>query len=156
MHNMQTRLQSSQTLDVRQCTSAVFDHINRLREQLSEDQLKLFNDVCIKTKQNYYDSIHTWSYQQLKQFSKFQETERLAAELHEQYPDIHSDLFKKSMHYMLNGAQERVEVRMHVMKTSKKKEKEDAARQLHETSKDGEGSDEPKQMTSKKKTTAPL
>jgi hypothetical protein len=145
----QTRLQSSQTLDVRQCTSAVFDHINRLREQLSEDQLKLFNDVCVKTKQNYYDSIPTWSYQQLKQFSKFQETERLATELHEQYPAIHSDLFKKSMHYMLNGAQERVEVRMHVLKTEKKKVK-DVARQPHNTLKDDGEPDVAKQQADTK------
>jgi hypothetical protein len=105
-----TRLKE-RSMDVRQCSTPVYKYLNGLRAQLSEQQSKLFLDECNRVKAEYYDSIQTWNYQQLKKFNKFDETERLATELHQLHPYIHRHLFVNSLHYAMNGAQTRVESR---------------------------------------------
>jgi cell division protein FtsB len=113
---MKLRSQSqSETIDVRQCSTPVMQYINNLRSQLSDQQRKTFREVCEKTREDYYQSIDNWSYKQLKGFSKFYETERLSTELNQQYPHFHRHLFISAIHYVMNGAQSRVESRRKIL-----------------------------------------
>jgi hypothetical protein len=122
-----TRSQGDQVIDPCSTATPTRKHLEGLRKNLTQEQLKKFEEVCQQEKTKYYAAIETWNYQQLKQFRKRPDLEKLCNQLHQQHPELPCDLFMNKLHYAFNGAQSRVEQKLKRMEREK-----DAARAVKE------------------------
>ena len=105
----------NKNIDVRQCTTPVFNYVRSLTAALSADQKEVLDNKIKNTKQELKAWIDTLPLEEVKKFNKHTQLEVLSDKLVAEIPDIPRDLFRRQLHYVLNGIQSQAESRKAMM-----------------------------------------
>ena len=120
-NNRNGRGRANNALNVCQCTTPVMEHLNAIRSALSADQLSAADQLIQQTKTELIEWVNSAPLQELRKFQKFKKLEEISDNLASKRKDIHRDLFKSRMHYVLNGVQQTVEQRKYYLMTHRDK-----------------------------------
>ena len=116
-NNRNSRGHANNALNVCQCMARIIQYLNAIRIALSADQLVAAYQMIQQTKTELIERVNSVPLQELRKFQKFKKQEEVANNLASKRNDIHRDLFKSRMHYVLNGVQQTVEQRKYYFMT---------------------------------------